>query len=150
MIPSKEVKLSENFTLHETRCRGVEEGKKCSCHGSMLYSPILVRVLQAYRDHTGIPFNITSWQRCDLYNMAVGGHPRSFHRLGMAADGYNSLILQGRDELLGQAQVISGIMDRLVGENLGNILAYVANNFIHVDVGHRIGHEGRVRVKGVS
>lgn len=72
--------LSRNFTEAEFRCRGTGTLPP----GGM--DPELIRVLQAVRDHYGVPVTINSGFRSVQHNAAVGGAPNSQHILGKAAD----------------------------------------------------------------
>lgn len=75
------MKLTNNFSRYEFACKG------SSCCGNS--APIdlrLVAELQRLRDIIGMPIRITSGFRCITHNKRVGGDPRSYHTLGMAAD----------------------------------------------------------------
>jgi len=65
------------FTIDEFRC---------PCCGKVEIVPLLIELLDAARLRAGIPFYITSGYRCPKHNQAAGGHPRSMHLLGAAAD----------------------------------------------------------------
>lgn len=70
--------LSANFRSSEFFCR-------CGCNQGRVRTELVVR-LQAIRDRIGQPIIIVSGYRCPAHNMAVGGHPQSYHTHGMAAD----------------------------------------------------------------
>jgi len=72
--------LSANFHENEFRCRGTNTLPPNSM------DPELIRVLQAIRDHYGVPVTINSGYRSQRHNAAVGGAPNSQHILGKAAD----------------------------------------------------------------
>ena len=135
MNPIYHTQLSANFSASEFRCRGDEEGKPCACHGAVLVDGKLVQVLQAFREYVGTPLILTSAFRCDLYNEAVGGHVRSFHRVGKAADVTS---IQLRKDLEGMAHDLGEIVQDLLGDGFGNVIWYGRRHFIHVDAGHRI------------
>jgi len=132
-----EFQLSENFTAYEARCRGEE----CCCHGAVRADRQLVMVLQHLRELWQEPITVTSWFRCDEYNREVEGHPRSFHRLGMAADLTSREIRNALRSEDGASfcKDIEGVLVGVVGDSHGNIFYYPERNFIHVDVGHLTG-----------
>lgn len=74
------MKLSKNFTSDEFLC-------SCGC-GSEEVSPILIIELQRLRNWVGEPIYITSGVRCKAFNAKIGGHPKSAHLDGEAADIY--------------------------------------------------------------
>lgn len=124
------LELSRNFRLYEFACKG----KDCCCHGAVQVNGVLVSVLQEFRELLNLPIRVTSGFRCDAYNDEVGGHPRSFHRLGMAADVTSPLI---RDTLEGSAEKLGQILSTMLpGE--GNVIWYPDRKFLHCDVGHRV------------
>jgi len=45
---------------------------------AFLEKVVLLRVL--------VPFSVTSWIRTPKRNQAIGGHPRSWHLMGLAVD----------------------------------------------------------------
>jgi len=125
------LKLTDHFALGEFACKGVD----CCCHGAVLVDDRLPLLLEEIRAVTGAPIFITSGFRCDAYNARVGGHPASFHRVGMAAD-MTSFIL--RDNLEDWAIKIGQIAEARLGERASNVIFYPKRRFIHVDCGHRI------------
>lgn len=135
---------SANFKFEEFRCRGQEKGKPCCCHGAVLVHPQVVSVAQMFREYLDEPVRITSAYRCDTYNAAVGGHPGSFHRFGMAADITSRKIRSDMDVL---SEELAAILVDTVGPGNGNVIYYPDNNFIHFDVGHQIDDEFVIRRK---
>jgi len=69
--------LSANFSKKEFAC-------KCGC-GMITMHPGIIPILQDLRDHFG-RIQIVSGNRCRVHNTRVGGAPRSYHMLSMAAD----------------------------------------------------------------
>ena len=70
--------LSKHFSRAEVAC-------KCGCKlDSMDYET--VNVLEATREHFGVPIAITSGCRCPDYNAKVGGAKNSFHTKCRAVD----------------------------------------------------------------
>lgn len=69
--------MTRNFSRSEFRC-------KC-CEADNI-NMMLVQILQAVRDHFGVPVTISSGVRCAKRNAKVGGAKRSQHLLGNAAD----------------------------------------------------------------
>ena len=70
--------MTENFSRAEFDC-------KDQC-GLNLTKPKLVLILQAIRDHFGLPVHINSGTRCAKHNRKVKGARNSQHMLGTAAD----------------------------------------------------------------
>lgn len=130
-----EVQLSKNFFGREFRCKGDEEGEPCCCHGAVSVDRNLVSVLQAFREFMGSPVSLTNAYRCDSYNEAVGGHPRSFHRIGQAAD---ITSIQIRKDLVTAAENLGAIVEDVIGVGRGNVIVYDKKRMIHVDAGHRV------------
>lgn len=129
------VRLSDHFFAREFRCRGEDEGQPCACHGAVQVDERLVDILEMFRAIDGMPLIITSGFRCDPYNDSVGGHPRSFHRYGMAADITNHVV---RDNLEDSAEDIGDIIVQYLGTESGNVIWYPDRNIVHVDVGSRV------------
>ena len=83
------MKLSENFTLREfvksqtAARRGIDNipSQPHLDNAVMLFK----RVVQPVRDHFG-PTIVTSGYRSEALNSAIGGSPRSQHKLGQAVD----------------------------------------------------------------
>ena len=125
------VKVSDHFSLGEFAC----EGETCCCHGAVKINQRLVHVVEEFRMLTGGPVTVTSGYRCDSYNKSVGGHVASFHRVGLAADLTSFTI---RQDLEGWAEKAAQIIVGRYGDEVGNVMWYQDNGFIHIDVGHRI------------
>ena len=102
-----------NFIPSEIACRGT---------GELLVVPAAIDCLQRARDHSGRPFRISSGYRSRLHNAAVGGAPRSSHKLGIAFD--ISFRRHDKDELIESC--------RAAGFT-GFGLSY--KTFLHVDTG---------------
>ena len=126
-----EMPLSDHFKALEFACQGTE----CCCHGAVNVDEELVAFLEEFRMELGVPIRVNSGFRCDEHNKSVGGHPRSFHRLGMAAD---VTAFKLREDLEGWAIKGARMLAERVGEERGNVIFYPKQNFIHFDVGHRI------------
>ena len=75
-------KLTEHFNESEFACR---------CCGEVKIAFGLVKAIQNIRYKLGVPVYITSGCRCAEHNKAIGGHPRSYHISGRAADWYPAL-----------------------------------------------------------
>lgn len=141
-MPFIDPKVSDNFRLSEFACQGERAGG-CDCHSTgALVDERLVRIVQTVREITG-PTTVTSAVRCDRHNARRGGHPRSFHRIGFAADITNATL---RDDLEQWAHRIGEIAADVLGPGKGNVIWYKYRGFIHIDVGHRVGGGGIVRV----
>ena len=70
--------LSKNFSRHEFECG-------CGCVSDTVDAELL-EVLQDIRHHFDRSIKITSSNRCEAHNKAVGGGIRSQHLKGRAAD----------------------------------------------------------------
>lgn len=127
----RRVRLSDHFWAWEFSCRGT----RCSCHGATQVDDELVRLLEDFRGLVESPISVLSGFRCDGHNRTVSGHPRSFHRVGMAAD-LSSFAL--RRDLEGWAAKLGELIVERVGNERGNVIWYERQKFIHVDVGRRI------------
>ena len=137
------VQLSEHFWAREFRCKGEIEARPCACHGAISVDQELIDVLEAFRAVYGMPIIITSGFRCDPYNESIGGHPASYHRVGMAADITNTMI---RKDLERAAMQIGEVLEDVIGKGNGNVIAYPNRGFIHCDVGRRVA-TALVRIK---
>jgi len=71
------VKVSPHFSLKEF---------ECPCCRAVIVQPRLIEALQALREALGEPLPIWSGYRCPSFNSRIGGHPRSRHMIGAAAD----------------------------------------------------------------
>ena len=129
------IRLSEHFWVREFRCKGEEEGQPCDCHGAVLVDQRLVDVLEAFRPVFGMPIHITSAYRCEGYNAAVGGHPKSWHRVGCAADITNRAL---RKNLEAAAFDLGEVVEDVLGKGKGNVIYYPSRGFLHCDVGSRV------------
>jgi len=58
----------------------------CSHCGEVLIDPVLIALLQEFRDEIGKSVIITSAYRCEEHNRAVGGVANSAHTRGYAVD----------------------------------------------------------------
>ncbi len=102
-----------HFSPREIACRGT---------GEIVVVPDAIEALERARVSVGLPFQINSAYRSRLHNAAVGGAPRSRHKMGDAFD----IALNGhnKDELVA-ACVAAGFT--------GFGLTY--KTFLHVDCG---------------
>jgi len=71
-----------NFRPDEFLCNC---GKRCESTDPSA-TKHLAWVLQQIRDLVNVPIKINSAYRCPTHNRAVGGHPKSYHMRGWAAD----------------------------------------------------------------
>lgn len=113
-------RLSEHFDEREFLCR-------CGCgggHGKIHRH--LVLGLQMLREIVGRPVVVNCAYRCPKHNKSVGGHPRSWHIQGIAADIY--VLGFTPYELAGAAARVPFFFN-------GGIGIYPSRGFIHVDVG---------------
>ena len=76
------MKLTENFSLHEFRCRDGSDVPEEFMDNVRL----LAKNLQVLRDHIGKPIRIISGYRSPSYNKKIGGARRSQHMTAKAAD----------------------------------------------------------------
>ena len=58
----------------------------CPHCGDVVIDPVLIALLQEFRDRIGRPVIITSAYRCEEHNRAIGGVPNSAHTRGYAVD----------------------------------------------------------------
>ena len=77
-IPDLAIEDAENFSPWEVEC-------KDGC-GLAIVRPKLVFMLQKGRTISGVPYSMTSWNRCDTHNLLVGGVAASSHPYGWAVD----------------------------------------------------------------
>lgn len=73
------IKLSENFTAHEFRC-------KCFGCSFTFVDPIAIVLLQSLRTMYGRPITIYSAYRCQEHNASIEGKKYSYHLQGKAFD----------------------------------------------------------------
>lgn len=106
--------ISQNFKRSEFACR-------CGCGGNTV-DVQLIEVVQAVREHFGVPFDINSGFRCKAHNAAVGGASHSQHLLGRAAD------IDASSGTLNPSKVAKWVM-----ENFPHISVGRYNTFTHVD-----------------
>ena len=116
------MKLTENFSLHEFRCKDGTDVPE-----ELLESvQLLADNLQKLRDRIGVPIKVVSGYRSPEYNKRCGGVKRSQHLLATAADirasTYSSSELQG---------VIIGMIK---AEELHQGGVGVYPTFVHYDV----------------
>jgi uncharacterized protein YcbK (DUF882 family) len=77
-IPKNQIRISKNFILSEFQC---------PCCRRVMVDFRLLDLLESLRSRIGDkPVIVNSGYRCEEYNRKVGGVPRSYHLLGMAAD----------------------------------------------------------------
>jgi len=70
--------ISPDFQRHEFACR-------CGC-GFDTVDARTLEIVQAVRDHFGVPVTINSGCRCPAHNREIGGATHSQHLVGRAAD----------------------------------------------------------------
>lgn len=106
--------VSKHFHRDEFRC-------KDQCN-SVIICRKLVDMLQAVRDHFGVPVAIISGTRCTAHNKAVGGAPNSYHLKGMAAD-------------IRVANTKAQDVFRFLDENYGDVIGLyqISATNVHVD-----------------
>lgn len=71
--------FSDNFLRKEFDCN-------CGNCEPIAVDHELITVLEDLRSYFGKQITVTSGYRCPDHNAAVGGHPKSKHMLGIAAD----------------------------------------------------------------
>lgn len=134
------LQLSEHFRGGEFRCAGCAKAAPCACHGAVNVDSVLIEALEHVRAKViGGPVVVLSGFRCDPYNAYVGGHPRSYHRYGMAAD-----ILCLNEPMDEAALAIGAALEELLNDR-GNVIYYPFRKFIHIDVGGVTPAKPRVR-----
>jgi len=114
--------ISPHLSIREVRCR-------CGCKTGGLIDPYTASLFELIREACGgNPLVITSGWRCIKHNKAVGGHPKSFHLLGMALD-LRKPNFMSLDEFYIIADEFSG--DAGLGKYLGG--------WLHIDCGNIVG-----------
>ena len=108
-----DIKIAEYFSLYEF---------ECPCCRRVMLSPDLLARLNHLRGVINRPIYINSGYRCKEENHRVGGAPRSYHLLGMAAD------IHVKDFLLVSLLTIA----KELGFN--GIGIYLKRNFLHLDI----------------
>jgi len=105
----------KNFTPKEIACKGT---------GLILIGYDAMERLQEFREMTGIPFTPNSAYRSESHNKAVGGAPRSMHRLGRAFD----------------IPIIEGMTRDVIHEH-AKMAGFTGfgdyNSFVHIDTGRK-------------
>ena len=116
------MKLTENFSLHEFRCRDGSDVPE-ELMDNVLE---LAQNLQVLRDYVGKPIRVISGYRSPTYNRKIGGAKRSQHMVAKAGD----IKISG----LTPAE-IKAIIVKLIGEGKmkkGGVGLY--RTFVHYDV----------------
>ena len=117
--------LRPNFALSEFAC---------PCCGVAAMSDRLLDGLQELRDMVGVPVYVTTkWghaggYRCTDRNALAGGHPKSRHMTGEAAD------IHIKDMSVIQMYIAA---TKISAFKYGGIGIYPDNGFVHLDVGRR-------------
>jgi uncharacterized protein YcbK (DUF882 family) len=74
------MKISKNFNRYEFKCR-------CNKCNFATVDVELIKLLEKIRrNFNGKPITINSGSRCQKHNRDIGGHPKSKHTQGIAAD----------------------------------------------------------------
>ena len=115
-----ETLLSRSFRAKEFACKDGTD--------PLFVDSELVQVLQAIRDHFGVPVVITSGYRTASHNTRVGGSKSSQHLLGRAAD----IQVQDTDPLAVAAYAES-LMPGWGGVGRYPVKAGRAKGWVHVD-----------------
>lgn len=110
---------SKNFTIKELSCRC------CNVFGC---KPAFIEKLQEFRDLFGKPLTITSAYRCSKHNAEVGGHPKSEHVEGVAAD----IVCTTSEDRFRMVEIAMSLGFHGIGE---------AKSYIHVD--YRLGRKSK-------
>ena len=104
----------KNFKIQEFVCH-------CGCEmhpeARQNIEALVANVLDPLRDEYGKPIYVNSGYRCEKYNAAVGGVPRSQHMLGQAADisvKSEKLKVKSELEMLASIIVQQGRFDQLI------------------------------------
>jgi uncharacterized protein YcbK (DUF882 family) len=118
------MKLSENFSEHEFKCKchTAKGGPYCKGLPALGMSGELIQLLEAIREKAGAPVTITSGYRCVDYNTIIKGASSSQHMLATAAD----IRIKGF-----APKQVADIANKLM-PNKGGIGVY--STFTHVDV----------------
>jgi hypothetical protein len=106
-------KLSPNFTVKEFRCKDGSD--------MVLIDEELVKILQKFRDHFGVPVTINSAYRTEAWNTKQGGGKNSQHLKGKAAD----IVVEGVKPLE-VAKYAEGLGVKGIGY-------YPVKGFVHID-----------------
>lgn len=104
----------KNFRIQEFVCR---YGCEMPPEARQNIEALVANVLDPLRDEYGKPIYVNSGYRCEKHNKAVGGVPRSQHKVGEAADISLRLTAYGlQDELMKLARIIvsQGKFDQLI------------------------------------
>ena len=100
----------------------------CPHCGDVVIDPVLVTLLQEFRDKVRRPVVITSVYRCEVYNREIGGVPNSSHTRGYAID------VAVKDSAFRHA-----LLDFLVKNGVSRF--GIAEDFIHFDLDPDKPHE---------
>lgn len=106
-------RISKNFLLSEFQSHDTKEVK--------IYPELIVR-LELLRERIKKPIIITSGYRTPEQNTKVGGHPRSKHMEGKAAD----IIVKGVK--------LDKIHDHSWKVGFKKVIMYEKKNFLHVNI----------------
>ena len=106
---------------------------KCKCCGKIQIDSRLVDRLQILRELVGTSIIVTSGYRCQKHNKEVGGHEKSLHMEGLAAD-----IKCTNREKLEELKKYS----KLVFYNQG---VGIYSNHVHVDMGKYLRFIGKYK-----
>lgn len=108
------LQLSENFKVREFACKDGSDTIKID--------QLLVKFLQAAREHFAVPLTINSGYRTSSYNNKIGGAKNSYHVKGQAADHHTN----GKVDLMNLAKFYESI-------GVPGIIVYPNSGFIHID-----------------
>ena len=108
------LQLSENFKVREFACKDGSDTIKID--------QLLVKFLQAAREHFAVPLTINSGYRTSSYNNKIGGAKKSYHVKGQAADHHTN----GKVDLMNLAKFYESI-------GVPGIIVYPNSGFIHID-----------------
>lgn len=107
-------KITTNFVVREFACNDGTDTVKIDKN--------TVRKLQAARNLTNAPINVTSGYRTPTYNRKVGGATNSYHVVGCACDTYSNKI---------KPLTLAKIYELLGAKGIGY---YSLQRFVHVDM----------------